>query len=857
MGPTTYRQTPNGGVFVPQKSCTLSPYSIRVAFLPEIPFPLTEVSAEALQWPDLIERLAHGAQSPLGRQWIKALHPSSDARWVEKQQQRNAEMQKLITGGSFDFRGIFDVTETLDKARIEGAALEALEIRSLIVHAERVEAWRQNVLSLPDTVRDQWAAIQELTAPLQSHDLGNLLRSLSGKIEPDGSLSDDASPELRRIRRAMEQQHRAIETSLRRALAKLSEDGNTQDSLITVRGERFVIPVKTEFKRKVGGVIHGSSSSGQTVFVEPMETIEHNNELARLLDEEQSEIHRILVAMTRAIAAQSEALLLGAAILGEADAHQAVARFAAELGCVRPAFLGTASISPEEATDEFHLVEARHPLLEIRLRAQGAEIIPLTIALPSGKRQMIISGPNTGGKTVALKTSGLMALMAQAGLPVPAEKARLPFFTAIYADIGDAQSIEQNLSTFSAHIVHVERIARAATGDSLVLLDELGSATDPEEGAALAVAVAEHFLDRRAWCIITTHLTSLKVYAAKHEGVVNAAVGFDEVALAPTYELRLGVPGASAGLNIAARLGLDPAIVANARAQMTTQQVDIGRFLDELHAQLTAASAERERLGASERSLAKERLRLEQEGRVEQQARTRELEKQLKSLIEDFESQLRDTVKAIDDKTVAQKIARDSALRIARLKREFSEQFQTTVVAHNAPPQSEAEKKAADRQREPKAGDLVRLKSLNREGRVVRVIDAKSLEVAVGSMKTRVLRDDIAEITAVAEKPLEAVKRRGGITVSTASTSDDSDYMTSEINVIGRTADEAESEVERFLERAFLAGLPRIRVVHGVGMGILRRTLRDFLGKHPHVTSVSEPPYNEGGQGATIVELRQ
>jgi len=834
----------------------VSPYSIFVAFLPEIPFPLSEISADALQWPELIERLSRGAQSPLGRQWVKALEPSSDAPWVERQQQRNAELQKLIRGGSFDFRGIFDVTETLEKARIQGAALDAMEIRSLIVHAERVEAWRQIILAPPDTVKDQWPGIEELTAPLMSYDLGDLLRSLSGKIEPDGSLSDDASPELRRIRRALEQQHRAIETSLRRALAKLSEDGSTQDSLITVRGERFVIPVKAEFKRKVGGVIHGSSSSGQTVFVEPMETIEHNNELARLLDEEQGEIHRILVAMTRAIAAQSDVLLLGAAVLGEADAHQAVARLAAELACVRPVFAGSTSYFENEQVDEFSVVAARHPLLEMRLRAQGGEIVPLTVTLPVGKRQMIISGPNTGGKTVALKTSGLLALMAQAGLPIPAEKAYLPFFTAIYADIGDAQSIEQNLSTFSAHIVHVEHIARSADAQSLVLLDELGSATDPEEGAALAVAVAEHFLERGAWCIITTHLTSLKVYAAKHEGVVNAAVGFDEVALAPTYELRLGVPGASAGLNIAARLGLDPAIVANARSQMTTQQVDIGRFLDELHAQLTAASAEREHLKVTERELTRERLRLEQEGRAEQQARTRELEKQLKSLIEDFESQLRDTVKAIDDKTVAQKIARDSALRIARLKREFSEQFQTTVVAHSTPWTNAAQKATADRQREPKAGDLVRLKSLNQEGRVVRVIDVKTLEVAVGSMKTRVSRDDIAEIIALAEKPLEAVKRRGGISVSTTSNSEDSDYMTSEINVIGRTADEAESEVERFVERAFLAGLPRVRVVHGVGMGILRRTLRDFLGKHPHVSSISEPPYNEGGQGATLVELK-
>jgi len=836
---------------------TLQPYSRSVAFLPEIPAPLSEISAKALQWPELIEHLSRLAQSPLGREWVHALGPSADTAWINQQQQRNAEMQRLITGGSFDFRGIFDVTDALAKAQIEGAALEAAELLAVIVHAERVEAWRQTVLTPPDTVRSQWPGIEVMSASLLPHDLGSLLRSLSGKIEPDGSLGDDASPELRRIRRAMAQQHRAIEASLRRALAKLSEDGSTQDSLITVRGERFVIPVKVEFKRKVGGVVHGSSSSGQTVFVEPMETIEHNNELTRLLDEEQREIHRILVAMTRAIAAEAEALLVGAAILAEADAHQGIARFAAEFACVRPSFAAENQVSTVDDAGDLCLLAARHPLLEMRLRGQGGAIVPLTIALPPGKKQMIVSGPNTGGKTVALKTAGLLALLAQAGIPVPAEKARLPLFTAIYADIGDAQSIEQNLSTFSAHVVNADRIARHADEHSLVLLDELGSATDPEEGAALAVALAEHFLRRTAWCIITTHLTSLKVYAAKHDGVLNAAVGFDEAAMAPTYDLRLGVPGASAGLNIAARLGLDPEIVANARAQMTTQQVDIGRFLDELHAQLSATATEREQIAISERELARERLRLEQEGRVEQQARTRELERQLKSLIEDFESQLRDTVKAIDDKTVAQKIARDSALRIARLKREFSEQFQTTVIAHNEPPQSEAARKTADRQREPKAGDLVRLKSLNREGRVVRMIDAKTLEVTVGPMKTRVPVSDIAEIIAAAKKPLDAVKRHGGISVSTNSSSEDSDYISSEINVIGRTADEAESEVERFVERAFLAGLPRIRVVHGVGMGILRRTLREFLGKHPYVTSVTEPPYNEGGQGTTIVELCQ
>jgi DNA mismatch repair protein MutS2 len=826
--------------------------------LSQTPAPLSEIGAKALQWNDLQQQLAERAQSPLGRACVLALQPSAELAWIEQQQQRTAEMRRLITGGGgFQFRGIFDPSDVLDKARIEGSALEPAELLSALALAERVEAWRQVILAPPGAVQGKWPAIEELSAPLLMHDLGDLVRFLRGKIEADGSLSDDASPELRRIRRAMERQHRAIEDSLRRALAKLSEGGSTQDDLITVRGERFVIPVKAEFKRKVGGVVHGSSSSGQTVFVEPMETIEQNNELVRLLDEEQAEIHRILVAMTRAVSAQAQPLLLGAAILAEADAHQAVARFAEELACVRPVFVSADVREDEAAGNELELLAARHPLLELRLREQEASIVPLTIALPLGMRQMIVSGPNTGGKTVALKTAGLLALMAQAGIPVPAERARLPLFTAIYADIGDAQSIEQNLSTFSAHVVNVDRIARIADDTSLVLLDELGSATDPEEGAALAVAVAEHFLVRRAWCIITTHLTSLKVYATKHEGVLNAAVGFDEARLAPTYELRLGVPGASAGLNIAARLGLDPAIVANARAQMTTQQIDIGRFLDELHAQLAAAKDERSGLAELQKKLDAERTKLAIEGRAEQQARTRELERQLKSLIEDFESQLRDTVKAIDDKTVAQKIARDSALRIAQLRREFSEQFQSTVVAHAESDQG-GKKKAADRQREPAVGDLVRLKSLGREGRVARVIDAKTLEVAVGAMKMRVPRSDVAEVVAVAkETPVQSARRRGGVTVSTSSGSDDAEYMTSEINVIGRTADEAESEVERFVERAFLAGLPSIRVVHGVGMGILRRTLREFLRNHPHVASVTEPPYNEGGQGATMVELRQ
>jgi DNA mismatch repair protein MutS2 len=821
--------------------------------LPIIPSPLHESSAASLEWARLRDHIAGRTFSPLGRAWVLALEPCADLPWIDQQQQRTAEVRSMLArGGSFEFSGLFDPTVFLDKARIEGAALESIEIRDLLTLAERVSAWRNIIDPPPSGTRYEWPSINALSAPLLDYDLAPLLRFLRGKIEPDGSLNDDASPELRRIRRAMERQHRAIEESLRRSLRGLSEGGSTQEDLITIRGDRFVIPVKTEFKRRVPGVIHGSSSSGQTVFIEPLETIEQNNELVRLLDEEQAEIHRILVAMTRALGQNAVAIHLGTSILAEVESHAARARFAETLNCVRPIF-----------TRELSLIAARHPLLELRMRATAIDLgeeprtpVPLTLALPPDAKQLIISGPNTGGKTVSLKTLGLLSLMAQAGIPVPAEEAKLPLFNSIFADIGDAQSIERNLSSFSAHVVNLDRISREATADSLVLLDELGSATDPEEGAALAVAIAKHFLNLGAWCCITTHLTSLKVYAANHSGVLNAAVGFDQQTLTPTYELRLGVPGASAGLNIAARLGLAPDIVAAARSQMTTLTTDIGAFLDQLHDQLTAAAADRETMQLRERELSREKARLEVEGRVEQKARTKELEAKLNSLIEDFAYQLRETVKAIDDKTVAQKIARDSDRRMATLRREFSEQFNSTVVAHTTRADKNDPAAQPHIPKGIKVGDLVKLKALGRQARVDRIIDAKTFEVSMGPMKMRAGIDDIAEVETVkVVTPLEAARKRSGITVATAN--NDTDYMTSEINVIGRTADEAQTEVERFLDRAFLAGLPRIRIVHGTGMGVLRRTLREYLRNHPHVTTVSEPPQNQGGQGATEVELRQ
>jgi DNA mismatch repair protein MutS2 len=835
---------------------------------------LRETSAATLEWPRLREAVAGYAASPLGRAWTLALEPSTDQPWIEEQQQRTAEIRRLIAAGAgFEFYGLFDPTQLLHKARIQGAALEAAEIRDVLVVVDRIAAWHSLMATPPEAMRGEWPAIEALCGPLAVADFGHLLHSLRGKIEPDGSLSDDASPGLRRIRREMERQQRQIEESLRHALRRMSEGGSTQHDLITIRGERFVIPVKAEWKRRIPGVVHGASSSGQTVYVEPLETIEQNNELVRLLEEEQAEIHRILVAMTREIGQHAPTIAAGAQILAEIESHFARARFAIAYDCARPTFSTAEAQTTADTADALSLKSARHPLLEMRLRASGGSIVPLTLALPGHAKQLIISGPNTGGKTVALKTLGLLALMAQAGIPVPTAEAHLPIFDSVYADIGDAQSIECNLSTFSAHIVNLNRIAREADICSLVLIDELGSATDPEEGAALAVAVSGHFLRRHTWSFLSTHLTALKVYAANHNGVVNAAVGFDEETLAPTYELRLGVPGASAGINIAQRLGLDASIIAEARSHLNTQTADIARFLDQLHAQLKAATEERESLRRHEQEVAREKYRLEHEGRNEQKAKVRELEIKLQSLLKDFDYQIRETVRAIDDRAAAQKISKEAERRMARLRREFSEQFNSTVVAHNTGA-DKSTGQSTDRGdvgapphgvRHVSVGDTVKLRATGtlggKTGKVQRQIDGKTYEVAIGPMKMRISREEIAEVVlsahaqqAVAVTPLEAARRNKGISIST---SRDADDMTSEINLIGRNVDEATAEVEKFLDRAFLAGLPRIRIVHGTGLGVLRRALRDFLRQHPHVAMVTEPPQNEGGAGATVVDLRQ
>lgn len=903
-----------------------------------IPLPLTEFARATLAWDQMLGLLGRYAASSLGRGWLETLVPSADLRWIEREHGLVDEMRLLLAEGVRpSLAGLSDPTQNLAKARLAsaGAALEVEEIRALLALALAVDGWAATVRTVTmdpgARFRDGGLpGLRALTEPILDANLRPLVESIDGKLLPDGSLADSASPELGRIRREIDRQQRSIEESLRTALRKLAEGGSAQEELITIRGERFVIPVKAEAKRRVQGVVHGASSSGQTVYLEPLETIELNNELVRLFEEELGEMHRIFVAMTAQIGAQADVLEQGAAILATVETLVMRARFAAEYEAVRPRFTSGAQA-------ELRLVAARHPLLEHRLKeearaartAGGAErggvrpestnldllyadshtgqtvsgdltadstgidraaqqtgadrpddasaratlappqVVPLSIALEPERRQLIISGPNTGGKSVSLKTTGLLALMGQAGIPVPAFEATLPVLRAVLADIGDGQSIDQNLSTFSGHIKNLNRLSAQAGPGTLVLIDEPGSATDPDEGSALAVAIAEHFLEAGGFSMIATHHTALKIYGEATPGVVNASVGFNPETLAPTYELRQGVPGASAGINIAARLGLAPRMIERARARMTTQALDIGLFLDKLHAEIASLGEERLRLQAEEKALKKERHRLEVEGMQEWRAATRALEQELGATLRTLEGQAKEAVQAIEDKAAKEKAAAEAERRVARLRREFSEQFTAQLQAQRRPNamQVAAAQAAAHREaarRDPRLaglGDTVKLK-IGQTGRVTRELDANTVEIAIGSMKMRTRRADIVAIvqygaqaagTQVQPTPVQAARKRN-VTVRVAEPDTD---LRPEINVIGLTADHAEDEVQRFVDQAFLAGLQRVRIVHGTGMGVLRRTLRVALGRHPHVATVTEADQYEGGQGATIVELRQ
>jgi DNA mismatch repair protein MutS2 len=784
-----------------------------------------------LEFEQLRALLGRYLRSPIGRAELERLEPVSDRNAVNEALADTSEAVDYLRAASspqasgrgsavrlrFDFDG--DPGMLAVRLRIEGITLDAIEIYQLARLLDVAAEVRSAILN--SAARFPRLAHHVAQVP----DLRELADDLRGKILPDGTVSDDASVALGRIRKDQERQRKQIEQSLDRFLRTHRDDGTLQEDYITIRNDRWVVPVVTGRERRVDGVIHGSSGSGQTVYVEPLETIQLNNELVRLHEEELREIHRILREFSARLREHATEISASAAALGRLELLFVKAEFAVDFGCCIP-----------KLGDRVVLRSARHPLLEDILRKSRAKVTPMSVELHDQQRTLLISGPNTGGKTVALKTIGLLALMTHAGLPVPALEAEFPLFDQVLADIGDHQSLAESLSSFSSHIVSVRAMLQTATGDSLVLMDELGRATDPEEGGALGVTILEAFRHRGAYTVASTHLMAMKVYGASTSGVLNASMGFDDATLAPTYVLRLGAPGKSAGLDIASRLGLEPWLIAEARSRMSSTERDVAHFIAELNRKLEELSAERNKLAAEKAALDAREAALEITWEKKYAQKLQEVERTATKLATEFEQRAHDTIEDLSQKNRA---------RIAKTRREYQESVseiapQPVRVISTAP--IAARPKLAE-------GARVRLKGVRTPATVRRILDNGAIEVEAGFMKLQIPESDIEEIltgAAAAVKPSGIQLRKGP--------SFDGNFR--EINLVGQRAEEACSALDKFLDNVALADVDRIRIIHGHGMGILKRAVSDLLASNPHVAKYYVAPPEEGGGGSTIVELK-
>jgi DNA mismatch repair protein MutS2 len=782
-----------------------------------------------LEFEPLRELLGRYVRSELGRTELAAVGPGSDRPVIEAALADAAEAIAYLRTSSqpqpasrgaairVRFNEIHDPAPAIARLRIEGATLEPAEI---------FEVGR--LIDLASEARSILLAARERFPRLGNYATGiaglrDLANDLRGKILPDGSVADDASVALGRLRRDVEKQWRLIQASLERFLRAHHEDGTLQEDFVTIRNDRFVVPVVTGRERRVDGVIHGASGSGHTLFVEPLETIGLNNELVRLHEEELREVHRILREFTSRLRGHAVEISATAEALGRLELIFAKAEFAIDFDCTVP------RISPDVAR-QLILREARHPLLQDILHRHDKRVVPVSLSLDQRERTLLISGPNTGGKTVALKTVGLLALMAHAGLPVPATEAEFPLFDEVLADIGDHQSIAESLSSFSSHIMALREMLERATPDSLVLVDELGRATDPEEGGALGVAVLEAFQRFGAFTLASTHLMAMKVYGASAGGVRNGSMGFDEETLEPTYVLRLGAPGKSAGLDIASRLGLDPALIEAARARMSSAERDVSGFLAELHAKLDAVERERRDIAAKKTELDARESSIENAWERKYAAKIREVEQRAAELAAAFEDRAQSTIEELSQKARA---------RIAKTKREYAEAVEAIAPAPvtNAAPKLRVE-----------PGARVRLKGIRQPATVRRMLAGDLIEVDAGFLKMQVSASDVEEVL-----PAGGAPRSSGITFSQGP-SFETPYR--EINVIGQRAEAAIEQVDKMLDSAALAQVEKVRIVHGHGMGILKKAIAELLRSNPHVEKFSFATPEDGGSAVTIVDLK-
>ncbi|HVF38809.1 MAG TPA: endonuclease MutS2 [Gemmatimonadaceae bacterium] len=789
-----------------------------------------------LEFAAVLDLVSGHASGELGAERVRSSRPRTDRAWIELEHARVAAMSGLANGEvAWRPQRTSDIRHALARLNVEGAPLaipDILGVRS-VLRSSRITA---------DSFRSE--KIPAVTIAILRPEISALLvarqqeKEIDAALDDDGSVRDDASPLLRRVRRELRGAQGDLVKLLERLAAKLEPHHQVPDMSVTVRNGRFVIPVRREGRTAVGGIVHDTSSTGGTLFVEPPAAVEAGNRIRELEAEELREIDRILLELTDSLRPIRDELSISLEALISLDSLYARARFAAALGC------GTLEFN--DARDGLSILSGRHPLLI----SQGIRVVAFDLVLEPAERTLLISGPNTGGKTVLLKSLGLFAAMAQSGIPVPVSNgSRLAIFDDIYADVGDEQSISSSLSTFSAHLRNLAEVLRSSTSQSLVLIDELGSGTDPVEGAALGGAILEALTSRRSLSVATTHLGALKELATEVPGVVNASLQFDAVALAPTYRLIKGIPGRSYGLSIARRLQLPDDVLTRAEARLPTGERDVNALLAELEnreQRLAERESEAAEIAEDARTRARRVAEREQAVRERERHAERDARREARRLLLDARAEVDKTIRDLKDAATeaADDAAREARRRMEQLaaaenqalgRLEKSEELESADVAE-----------AATSSRDVEQGDYVAVAALG--GRVARVLEIRDGDAVVvaGSVKLSVPKRDLTPAAAPSAAEKIQVTIRGDIPEVEAK---------SEIDLRGMRAVEIEDLLMQAVDSAVRADLKSLRIIHGKGTGALRERVGEMLRKENRVASFRLGAWNEGGAGVTIAEL--
>ena len=783
---------------------------------------------QALELHKVLEQLAEHCSFSAGAQLAREQVPSVDFDEAAQWQRETAEARILLEQREVSLGGARDVRDPALLAT-RGILCEPATLLDIRQTLRRATTLRRTI----GRMRAQYPLLSEIINEAQ--ECSDLQADISAALTENGEIRDHASPRLAILRRDLKVAHERLVTRLERIVASGEHRPFLQEALVTRRGGRYVIPLKAGFKGRIPGIVHDSSASGATLFIEPLATVELNNDWRELQLEEEKEVRRILAALSEQVGEQSEFIVRTVETLAQLDLVLARARYAEQQSACEPIFV---PFRPSDGApgSVMHLQGARHPLL-------GQSVVPIDLVLDANTWVLVITGPNTGGKTISLKTAGLMALMAQCGLQLPADDARLSVFSGIYADIGDEQSIEQSLSTFSAHMTNTINILQAADARSLVLLDEVGAGTDPAEGSALARALLTHLRDRGVTTIVTTHHPELKIYGVETPGVRNASVEFDPETLQPTYRLVIGLPGRSNALAIAGRLGLAADVIADARRMVATEELvaddlldEIQRTREEIRRQDMALRATLEDVEEQRDDLQMRLDRLDDERRDVINAARRQAEEELRS----FQRELRRL--RVELRAAGQPLAELAELQEAA----------AGLAAHITPSQP-AEQMMPEADWVPRTGQRVWLRTLNSEG-VISELDGDEALVQLGSLRVR------AGVHELRRRPQgegpgmqTGGQRRYEASPDPVAPKGKSPGL--ELDLRGERVEEALKRFETWLDAAWTAGLPFGRIIHGKGTGALRKAVRERAGGHPLISKVTEAHPGEGGSGVTIIHM--